>query len=272
MKKSISIASLLLLLLAPFGAGAASQSEWPQLVPMGKYMRGAKTVGPVQIEAENLQVFASHKAGATDAQWETPLEDGKGTIRSRSGQQGSYHWVMAKEVRGKETLVASSVVAFSNPGPNPRSMLMAQKSELEIIPLKLPREHSDYRATESWPFMVRKDGQPLANAQVFMETSQGTSQSFETDNNGEFMAVFPDDFVEEEHVAHGHHGGRKKAGFVLGVKAQDDDRSLITAFNYRYRPAPLADKNLPLGIGAFLLGMVAATPLLRRKKKARKAS
>jgi len=272
MKKRISIASFVLLLLAPFGAGAAIQSEWPQLVPMGKYMRGAKTIGPVQIEAENLQVFASHKDGATDAQWEISLEDGKATVHSRSGQQGSYHWVMAEEIKGNDKVVASSVVAFSNPGPNPQSMLMAQKSELEIIPLKLPREHSDYRATESWPFMVRKDGQPLAGAQVFMETSQGTSQTYQTDNKGEFMVVFPDDFIEDEHAAHGHHGGRKKANFVLGVKAQDADRSLITAFNYRYRPAPLADKNLPLGIGAFLLGMVAATPLLRRKKKTRKAS
>jgi len=272
MNKRISIASLLLLPLSPLGVSAAIDSDWPQLVPMGKYMRAAKTVGPVQIDVDKIQVFASHKDGATDAQWDISLEDGKATVHSRSGQQGSYHWVMAEEVKGNDTVVASSVVAFSNPGPNPQSMLMAQKSELEIIPLKLPREHSDYRATESWPFMVRRNGQPLANAQVSMKTSQGTSQTYQTDSTGEFMVVFPDDFTEDEHAGHGHHGGRKKANFVLGVKAHDGDRTLITAFNYRYRPAPLADKNLPLGIGAFLLGMVAATPLLRRKKKARKAS
>ncbi|MDX1336162.1 MAG: hypothetical protein R3312_10285, partial [Gammaproteobacteria bacterium] len=222
-----------------------------------------------------LNVYASHKAGASDAQWDVPLEEGKGMIRSRSGQQGSYHWVMAREETGNEIRIASTVVAFSNPGPNPQSMLMAEKTELEIIPLKLPREHSDYRATESWPFMVRRNGQPLVDTEVVMQTSQGSSQTYKTDSQGEFDVVFPDDFVEEassEHAHHGHGAGRKKANFVLGVTAQDGERTLVTAFNYRYRPAPMADKNLPLGIGALLLGMVAATPLLRRNKKARKSS
>ena len=138
---------------------------------MGKFMRGAKIVGPVQVEAENLQVFASHKTGATDARWDVMLEDGKGLIKARSGQQGAYHWVMAREEKGNEVRVASTIVAFSNPGPNPRSMLLEQKSDLEIIPLKLPREHADYRATESWPFLVRTSPKRSPEAMTLMRTS-----------------------------------------------------------------------------------------------------
>ena len=58
--------------------------------------------------------------------------------------------------------MASTVWYASNPGPAPSEWLARVRSELEIVPDPLPREHAHYRESEKWRFIVRYAGQPLA--------------------------------------------------------------------------------------------------------------
>lgn len=254
------------------GSGLAEQTQapetmpWPQLLPDGRGMRGAKTLRPGNIAATQLTIIPSEKADSTDASWVVGLEKGHGVIKARSGQQGAYHWVTAREDRAHETRIANTLVHFASPAPPPRDMLSSSKAELEISPLKLPREHGQYRSGESWPFQVRLEGKPLAETAVYLATSQGTRRHLITDAAGRFDVVIPDDFAEHEETPDTRHGHRKMASFVLGTMTQSQGRKIISGFNYSYTPGPYADKNLSLGLGVLFLGMFTAAFLLLRKK------
>ena len=62
--------------------------------------------------------------------------------------------------------MASTAYVFRQPRPGADQMLLEQKHELEIIPQPLPREHGSWRESEKWQFLLRFNGQPLANKAV----------------------------------------------------------------------------------------------------------
>lgn len=231
----------------------------------GSFMR------PFGIDGEQLQIYASSEAGEPVANWSVDVEQGKGTLKTRSGTLGSYHWVSTIEEDDALTRQASTLVSFSNPGPAPRSMLDTDKGALEIRPLLLPREHQYYRAGEAWPFRVLYQGKPAAGVPVRFESSRGSSADLVTDEQGLFSLVFPDDFPPPEEHAHSGHHRRVKTDFVLAVKLRRDERLWETSFNYVYTPHAFSEKNLWLGTGFAIFGMVAAAPLLRTRKKAKGA-
>jgi hypothetical protein len=147
-------------------------------------------------------------------------------------------------------------------------MLAQSIMPLEILPVDLPREHRHYRAGETWSFVLRRDGQPLADHPLLFESAQGSRTTLHSDARGRVALTFPDDFPElEAGDEHGGHRGGPRSAFVLSASWQyADGRELLTAFNYEYRPGAYAGKSLWLGGGFALLGMLAATPLLRRRK------
>jgi len=250
--------------------------EWssqPLLVkPAGRGSRTLKALKPVNLSAEQMRVYPSINPDEGDVSWEVLVEEGKAKIASRSGEQGGYHWVSAREDSENSVRIASTVTYFSNPGPAPRHMLRQDKVELEIQPVRLPREHQQYRANETWPFQLLHLGEPLADTEVMFESKNGSRSVYTTDDTGRFDVTFPDDFPVEKPDAkegggHGGHG-RAKSAFVLSSSLQRDDLTITSAFNYKYTPDAFADKSMALGIGMLMLGMFAATPLLRNKKQA----
>jgi hypothetical protein len=79
--------------------------------------------------------------------------------------------------------------------------------------------------------------------------------------------LFPRDFKPAVgRQADGH--GPRRAKFVLATEKLADGRRYLTAFNYAYGQD--GDRNKSLGWGAAfgLVGMLAATPLLRRRNSA----
>ncbi len=79
--------------------------------------------------------------------------------------------------------------------------------------------------------------------------------------------LFPRDFspVAEGAGQEGH--GPRRAKFVLATErlGEADGRRYLTAFNYSYSADPDRERSLAWGAAFGLLGMVAATPLLRRR-------
>lgn len=188
---------------------------------------------------------------------------------------GGFHWLAAREEQGDMVRVASIVQAFGERGAkDPTAMFMQQKHELEIIPQPFPREHSRYRANEDWKFLVRFNGQPLAGQKVQLETSNGSMAEFVADAQGVVKVHVPDDFKAEEEkaAAGGHnHGMRRGADFVLATEHADGGKTYLTAFNSSYGPNAYDQRNLAMGLGFTLLGMLGAAPLLRKRKNEQKA-
>lgn len=262
------LASLLLVatctpLLAAHGdhAGPAADSRpaWTHypLLQMGG-ARGAATVRPSGIAAGEVEIIGPSDLAPTLRQ---PLAAGAARLEPATPGSGNYHWLQARSESSDTVAVASSVWYVSNPGPAPTALLARVKSELEIVPLPLPREHSSYRESEKWRFLVRFWGKPLAGQALVLETEHGSRSRFVTDAGGEATVLFPRDFPATADGA----DAPRRAAFVLAAEKTAGDRHYLTAFNATYSPDADRHRSLAWGAAFGLLGMVAATPLLRRR-------
>ncbi|WP_265945978.1 hypothetical protein [Dechloromonas sp. A34] len=251
----------------PAAATAHPWTRMPLLLPAGgRGERAAAQVKAVGIAAEALSVHAP--GGPPDArQRNFPLTAEGAKIASAAPSVGNYHWLVAREASPELVKVASSVWYFGNPGPSPRALLGEPKHELEIVPDPLPREHGSYRESEKWRFVVRLHGQPLAKQPLTLETEFGTRTTFFTDSAGVATVLFPRDFRPPPADAEGGRGGhgRPSAKFVLSTETDQGGQRFLTAFNLTYGPDPERGRSLAWGAAFCLAGMVAATPLLRRR-------
>lgn len=235
----------------------------PGMVPDGERM--AAVLRPLAIDVAELQVFAAD--GPADRRKVTvAVTDAGARIEPAVPKLGNYHWVVARSEKADEVRVASTVWYFSNPGAAPTTLLQEPKNELEIVPEPLPREHSAYRESEKWNFVVRFNGVPVANQALTLETEFGSRSSFQTDAQGRAVVLFPRDFKSAPQPASGGHAqGPRRTKFVLAAEREDGGKRYLTAFNYTYSADADRNKSLAWGAAFGLLGMVAATPLLRRR-------
>lgn len=245
---------------APRPAAGAWTTQ-PLLLPAGgRGERAAALVRPSGIAAATLNVYAP--LGGAEAGRQTVAVDAAGArISPGTPQLGNYHWLIMREESPEQVKVASTAWYFGNPGPSPKALLAETRHELEIVPDPLPREHAQYRESEKWRFVVRLHGQPLAAQPLTLETEFGSRSTFITDARGVATVLFPRDFQPQAKES-GH--GRPSAGFVLSTRIETD-RLYLTAFNLSYGPDADRQRSLAWGAAFGLLGMLAASPLLRRR-------
>ncbi|MEW6132523.1 MAG: hypothetical protein AB1591_05070 [Pseudomonadota bacterium] len=183
-----------------------------------------------------------------------------------AGKTGNYHWLQATEKSALGVTTASTAHYFAAPGPAPTAMLQLPKAELEIVPQPLPREHWRYRAGETWSFLVRFWGEPLANTDVRLKTSGGARREYRTDERGIARVHFPLDATSGAHAVGHDHGRPEQHRFVLSVDVKGaDGRRYLTTFNHHYGPPAGAGRSLPLGLGFLALGGLIALPLAMRR-------
>lgn len=244
-------------------AEITSWTQMPVLKATPQQNRRAKVYGWENIQQPTLLVYPSSKEDSATPWSLTPDDD---SARLKARKNGGYHWLIAQQQTDETIITANTVVYFSRPGPNPVSLLTTHKSILEITPVTLPREHRRYRAGERWPFEIRYHGRPLPGVEVIFKNAQGTQQHYTSDDNGRFMLHFPDDFSLLDGSNGGHHG-RPKIDFVISVEWYQDGKTLLSSFNYTYGENAFANTSRWLGAGFMLFGMLAASPLIRRKKE-----
>jgi len=189
------------------------------------------------------------------------LENGEAELTP--GPLGNYHWLQAREESPAQVRIASSVRYFAQPGPAPTELLREVKSELEIVPQPLPREHWQYLSGQEWDFLIRFKGQPLARATVHFMSKNGSHAAVRSDEAGRVRLRFPDDWPADVRTGDGHR--RPVTPFVLRVEHEADERRYQTSFNLGYGPDPMAGRDLAAGAGFLALGGVLALPLLRRR-------
>lgn len=251
----------------PAGAGQRSWTVRPLLLPAGgRGEREAAQVKALGIQAEALTVYSPD--GPSDALRRDYPVSAEGTkIAPGSPRVGNYHWLVMREETPEQVKVASTAWYFGNPGPSPRDLLAESRHELEIVPDPLPREHGSYRESEKWRFLVRLNGSPLASQPLTLETEFGTRTTFVTDQSGIATVLFPRDFrppPPDKAEGRGGHA-RQSAKFVLSTEKHEGQRHYLTAFNLTYGPDADRGRSLAWGAGFCLVGMLAATPLLRRR-------
>lgn len=250
-------------------AGRPAAREWTQQpLLVGRGERGARAsalLAPRNLAAATVAVYAS-EGPADRLKVDYPVEADGARIASVAPKTGNYHWVVAREETPELVKVASTAWYFGNPGASPKDLLTVPKHELEIVPAPLPREHRRYREAEKWDFLVRFEGKPLAGQPVVMETEFGSRLSAVTNAEGLATLVLPRDFKPAPDSA-GESDERRRTGrFVLSTEKSLGDKRYLTAFNHQYGQDPERNRSLGWGAAFGILGMAAATPLLRRRK------
>lgn len=247
----------------------ASTPRWtqqPLLLPgsMARGERAKALLQPVGLVVSTVTVFAP-EGPVERLRVDYPVGAEGAWIEAVTPKIGNYHWVIAREEHPDLVRVASTAWYFGNPGASPKALLEKAKHELEIIPAPLPREHSSYRESEKWRFLVRFKGQPLAHHPLTLETEFGSRATFYTDASGFATVLFPRDFRPAAKLSEAAHHRPRRAQFVLFTEKSSEGRRYLTAFNHTYQQDTDRDKSLGWGAAFGLLGMLAATPLLRRR-------
>ena len=257
--------------------GAGNPMAWTPFPILKTRMSGegregrVVTIVPQSIVANSIDAYAND---IKDANGHRQLPLDMAGAKLDKPVNGGFHWLAAREEQADRVRVASTVYFFSNPGTNPTAMFMQQKHELEIIPQPYPREHSRYRANEDWKFLLRFNGNPLANRKVLLETMNGSKTELVSDAQGVITVHFPDDFTSEaqQKTAGRYNQGRRSSDFVLATEHAENGKTYLTAFNGSYGPDAFDQRSLAMGLGFTLLGMIGAVPLLRQRKPTKPAA
>ena len=211
-----------------------------------------------KVGEEDVLLFRSgqevHAVGAACTHLGAPLAEGL----------GGFHWLSSRAFGETEIRSAASVLMFPGKGPSPEKLLSDYQMGLDIRPVRLP-ERGGYREGSRWDFLVRFDGLPLAATTLLLETENGSSEKFETNQQGIAHVTFPRDFdsasIDKEAGA-----ARTRKGFAVSAVREVNGVRHSSAFNYFYTPDLMRERSLAWGMGFTLLGMCLAFPLLRRKE------
>lgn len=134
-----------------------------------------------------------------------------------------------------------------------RELLAAAKTELEIVPDPVPREHYRYQANKRWGFLVRFRGDPVVGAAVLLTTEHGSRLEGSTDSEGRVSFVLPDDFPE----VHPGRDANAPAEMTLYVDRGAAPKRYRTRLNAAYHADPGHWRSLPWGVGVVALGLLA---------------
>jgi hypothetical protein len=199
-----------------------------------------------------------------------PLNLSQGGITLPKTGMDNYHAVVAEKDWGnsKETVIRYEYL-FGRPSKHsPSELAGAVKTDLEIVPAPIPREHFRYLANQSWGFQLRLKGQPKAQTRLTLETANGTRLETVTDDNGYAVFRLPDDFPD---IVPGKRDERS-AEFSVSAKAEDAGITYETLLNASYRMDPAHWQSKSLGWLVVGIGFIAGGLIGRQRRPGGEAS
>ncbi|WP_295054830.1 hypothetical protein [Sulfuricurvum sp.] len=127
---------------------------------------------------------------------EKPLTFKAATVNLPKPSMGGYYAMVAE---GNEMNMTYSAVRYlslqGRPAKvSPTKLTALPKTDLEIIPDPLHREHDRYTASKSYRFLLHFKGKPLINTTVTLETHDTPVQTYTSDKTGAFLITLPNDF------------------------------------------------------------------------------
>jgi hypothetical protein len=229
-------------------------------------------------KVKQLQLHNSDPTASTEAYYlmstlekrELTLEDGLVTL-PRTGVD-NYHALVVNQTH--ENSVNSSVRYIYNYGrpskTSPTKITEMKKSDLEIAPVLLPREHDRYTGSNSYKFELRFQDKKLPNTTVTFNTSNGSQETVQSDEDGEFKVTMPNDFKE---VKPGIRANRP-AEFILKASHMHEGTTYTTTLAMPYHVNPTDYwRTQTFAVVLLILGLIIGIYMLRNvtKKKKRKA-
>ena len=184
----------------------------------------------------------------------------------------NYHALVVNQAG--ENNVNSSVRYIYNYGrpskTSPTKITEIKKSELEIHPVLLPREHDRYTGSISYAFELSFKEKNLPNISIEFTTSNGSSETLKSDETGKFKATMPNDFKE---VKPGIRANRPSE-FILKASHIYEGITYSTTLAMPYHVNPTDYwRTQTLAIVLLVLGLIIGIFMFRNihKKKKRKA-
>jgi hypothetical protein len=177
----------------------------------------------------------------------------------------NYHALVAEKDWGdiKEALIRYEYL-FGRPSKHsPNELAGAIKTELEIVPAPIPREHFRYYSDQSWGFQVRLHGQPLADLPLTLETEHGSRLEVTSDSSGYARFRLPDDFPG---VQSGERD-RRSAEFAVIAATEQDGVVYETRLTAAYQVNPSHWQSNSLGWAAIGLGFLVGGLISRQKEQ-----
>lgn len=229
-------------------------------------------------KAKQLQLHNSNPVAHSEAFYilstlekrELSLENGLVTL-PKTGVS-NYHALVINQTY--ENNVNSSVRYIYGHGrpskTSPTKITHMKKSELEIAPSPLPREHDRYASSRTYAFELRFKGKAFPNATVTLSTSNETEETFKSNEDGEFKVTIPNDFKD---VKTGRRAN-KAAEFMLKASHLDNGINYTTTLAMPYSVNPVNHwQNRTMGLIVLVIGLIVGLFLFRNinKKKKRKA-
>ena len=181
----------------------------------------------------------------------------------------NYHALVISQAKGN-SVYSSIHYIYSHGKPSrtsPTKITQMQKSDLEIAPILLPREHDRYTGSDSYDFELRFKGKAVAQNSITFTTSNGTKESFQSDAKGSFRVTMPNDFKDVQNSRHKN----KPAEFILAATYSDQNITYTTTLAMPYHVNPVDYwQSRELGLIILIIGLVLGLYLLRNINKKKK--
>lgn len=252
--------------------------NWQPPVAKAKKSAGQAHGGHGGRKAKKIQLNNTDSAAASEAFYilptleKRPLTLEHGLVSLPKTGMSNYHALVVTQTDTKR--VNSSVRYIYGHGrpskTSPTKITQMKKSELEIAPAPLPREHDRYKGSKSYDFELHFKGEALPNTTITLSTSNGSEESVQSDEDGEFEVTIPNDFKE---VKTGRRANRP-AEFILKASHIHEDVTYTTTFAMPYHVNPVDYwQSRPMAVVVLFIGLILGLFLFRNihKKKKGKA-
>jgi len=214
------------------------------------------------------RIMLENAEGASVTLWKPdltrqPLTLSQGGFALRGSGMDNYHAIVVERWWGdsKESLIRYEYL-FGRPSKHsPRELAGAVKTELEIAPDPIPREHYRYYSDQTWGFQLRMHGLPAAGIPLTLRTQNGTTLEAVSDDTGRVSFHLPDDFPD---VVSGHRDTRS-AAFTISAEKRESGIAYHTTLAADYHLNPSHWQSTPLGMLAAGFGLLAGGLLGRVK-------
>lgn len=181
------------------------------------------------------------------------IQQGKVTFKGTGVD--NYHAIVAQKTGGKltESAIRYHYARGKPSGHSSTELTSANKSILEIVPDPIPREHFHYHSDQTWDFIIRFQGLPVAGQQVMLETANGSQVEATAAADGRVSLHIPDDFPD---IVAGERD-KRSAEFTVSTGYTEGDQMYQSTLNAAYRVNPHHWRSLNLGIVVVGIGMLA---------------
>jgi hypothetical protein len=217
--------------------------------------------GQKQLMIENAQ-------GAEITLWRPDLttqslQTHHGAVTLPKTGMDNYHALVVEKDWGtsKETLIRYEY-RFGRPSKrSPSELTSANKTEFEIVPAPVPREHYRYHSDQQWGFQVRLHGQPVVGQPLTLETEHGSRLESVTNNAGYAEFRIPDDFPD---LVEGQRD-RRSAEFNVSAVTDANGVAYQTTLSASYRVNPSHWQSHSMGWVVVGLGFIAGGLIGRQR-------